>query len=637
MSPLSPEAHLLKAFWPSSIAVALTDARAIIHSANESLVSLVGYTAEETVGQPLSALLSVSSENSFEDIIQQAIQSSEPRRREGLCLGKTGAPFSVKLTFTSIPCPASDVRILVIVEGITGPGRPAAEAQRDFDRFFNLIPDLACIVSADGYFKKLNPAWETTLGYTLEELLKTPMLDFIHPDDLDRTLNEIAKQGRDYRTKHFVNRYRCKDGSYRIFDWRTTFNRDESTRFGIAKDITEQRLWEKSLRESEAALQRAKDAAEAANRLKSEFLANMSHELRTPMNGVIGLTDLALDTELTSEQREYLEDVKSSAASLLRILNDILDFAKIEAGKLEFETIEFDLRQMVQEMLKVLDIRAASKGLELAYDLDPRVPSRLLGDPGRLRQILINLTGNAIKFTQHGEIVLRVEPWSEATGHMELHFSVQDTGIGIPPDKQQHVFSAFSQADSSSTRMFGGTGLGLTISSQLVEMMGGRIWLESEEGLGSTFHFTLPLAIAPGPEGGSPKFDSRLEGLSVLIVDDNHTGRSILDKILCSRGMRTTLADSGPAALDLLYSAAENGSAFRLIALDAHMPGMDGFTVAQRIKADPKFDGVEIVLLMCGSRREDAERCRELGISAFLAKPVGEMELLETISQLLQR
>src|SRR6185312_3419934 len=202
------------------------------------------------------------------------------------------------------------------------------EAQRDFELFFNLIPDLACIVSADGYFKKLNPAWETTLGYTREELLRTPMLDFIHPDDLERTVNEIAKQNRDYRTSHFVNRYRCKDGSYKIFDWRTTFNRDESTRFGIAKDITEQRRWETSLRESEAALQKAKDAAEAANRLKSEFLANKSHELRTPMNGVIGLTDLALDTELTSEQREYLEDVKSSAGSLLRILNDVLDFSK---------------------------------------------------------------------------------------------------------------------------------------------------------------------------------------------------------------------------------------------------------------------------------------------------------------------
>ncbi|HEY1215349.1 MAG TPA: PAS domain S-box protein [Bryobacteraceae bacterium] len=491
----------------------------------------------------------------------------------------------------------------------------ATEAQRDFERFFNLIPDLACIVSADGYFKKLNPAWETTLGYTREEVLNTPMLELIHPDDVERSLNEVAKQGRQYRTKHFVNRYRCKDGSYRIFDWRTTFNRDDSTRYGIAKDITEQLLWQESLRESEErfriladscptiiwvtdaegrnqlanrihreffgvdstqwdsdqwglfvhpddhaeyigrfllavrerapfraearfrrsdgewrwiasyaeprlsptgeflghvgispditdrkqseeALQRAKDAAEAANRSKGEFLANMSHEIRTPMNGVIGLTELTLYTDLTTEQRAYLEDVKNCADSLLRILNDILDFSKIEAGKLEFEVIEFDLEQTVDEMLKVLGIRARAKNLELACDLDPAVPSRLLGDPGRLRQILINLTGNAIKFTERGGVVVRVERWSESIEDVELHFSVQDTGIGIPLNKQRHVFSAFSQADSSSTRMFGGTGLGLTISSQLVEMMGGRIWLESEEGIGSTFHFTARLGIA---------------------------------------------------------------------------------------------------------------------------------------------
>jgi len=511
------------------------------------------------------------------------------------------------------------------------------EAQRDFELFFNLIPDLACIVSADGYFKKLNPAWETTLGYTREELLRTPMLDFIHPDDLERTVNEIAKQNRDYRTSHFVNRYRCKDGSYKIFDWRTTFNRDESTRFGIAKDITEQRRWETSLRESEAALQKAKDAAEAANRLKSEFLANMSHELRTPMNGVIGLTDLALDTELTSEQREYLEDVKSSAGSLLRILNDVLDFSKIEAGKLEFETIEFDLRQMVREMFKILDIRAAAKNLELAYDLDARVPSRLVGDPGRLRQILINLTGNAIKFTPRGEVVLRVERLSETAGQVELHFSVKDTGIGIPFDKQHHVFRAFSQADSSSTRMFGGTGLGLTISSQLVEMMGGRIGLESKEGIGSTFHFALPLGIAPAEPEEPAGSSSPVEGVSVLVVDDNETSRSILDKMLSNRGAKTTLADSGYAALEALRRGAASENSFKLIILDAHMPGMDGFAVAQHIKADPRFRGVGIVLLLCGSQRADTDRCRELGISTSLAKPVGEMELLETVTELLQQ
>jgi PAS domain S-box-containing protein len=373
------------------------------------------------------------------------------------------------------------------------PAEEEARPASDFELFFNLIPDLACIVSTDGYFKKVNAAWETTLGYTHEEVMRTPMLEFIHPDDLEPTLAEVAKQSRQYRTKHFVNRYRCKDGSYRIFDWTTTFNRDDSTRFGVAKDITEQRQSEQSLRESEERLQRAKEAAEGANRSKGEFLANMSHEIRTPMNGVIGLTDLALGTELSAEQREYLEGVKLSADLLLRILNDILDFSKIEAGKLEFEVIEFDLRETIQAMLTLLGVRAAAKNLELACDFGPDVPARVLGDPGRLRQILVNLTGNAIKFTEHGAVVIRVERLAETAGEVELRFSVKDTGIGIPASKQKHVFNAFAQADSSSTRHFGGTGLGLTISSQLVEMMGGKIWLESEEGTGSTFHFIVRL------------------------------------------------------------------------------------------------------------------------------------------------
>ncbi len=758
MYDLLPEAHpLIAAFHSLPIAIVTTDVRGIVRSINAALTALTGYTAEEVVGKPATWLSSGTAERSFLDIIQEAIRSSESWRGEWTCRRKTGDFFTAEQTVTSIKSPNGENLVAVTILDITERVRIdqfATEAQSDFERFFNLIPDLACIVSTDGYFKKVNPAWETTLGYTLEEVLRTPMLEFIHPDDLERTVDEIAKQSREYRTKHFVNRYRCKNGSYRIFDWRTTFNRDNSTRFGIAKDITDQRLSEESLRESEErfrtmadscptiiwmtdaagrtqlanricreffgstfeqadggqsrslihpddhgeyvekfllavrerssfraearvrrsdgewrwiasyaeprlspsgeflghvgispditdrkqseeALQRAKDVAEGANRSKSEFLANMSHEIRTPMNGVIGLTELALDTELTAEQRGYLEDVKNSAGSLLRILNDILDFSKIEAGKLEFEVIEFDLRQMVEEMLKVLDIRAAAKNLELACDLSPLIPSRLLGDPGRLRQILINLAGNAIKFTQRGEVVIRVTLLSETAEEVELHFSVIDTGIGVPLNKQQHVFSPFSQADSSSTRTFGGTGLGLTISSQLVEMMGGRIWLESEEGRGSTFHFTVRLGVAPArPEEERPEDSGFLEGLSVLVVDDNNTSRSILDKMLSNRGLKTRLADSGSAALEALRHAAESGNPFKLIVLDARMPGMDGFLLMQRIKADPHFGGAKIVLLTSGSRRGDAGGYRDLGVSACLAKPVGEIELLEAITRM---
>jgi PAS domain S-box-containing protein len=748
MSDLSVEAALLvDALQSLPIAVVTTDVRGLVRSINAALTSLTGYTAEEAVGQPVTLLSFGTAEPSFYDVIQEVIRSGEPWRGEWVCRRSTGDSFTAEQTLASIKSPNGEILVLLTIQDVTG--RKQAD---DFERFFNLIPDLACIVSTDGYFKKVNPAWETTLGYTLEEVLRTPMLDFIHPDDLECTVKEIAKQSREYRTKHFVNRYRCKNGSYRIFDWRTTFNRDESTRFGIAKDITEQRLWEESLRESEErfrimadscptiiwvtdaagrtqlvnrvcrefgfeegddlwrllihpddrseyverfllavrervpfraearirrsdgewrwiasyaephlsptgvflghvgispditdrkqseeTLQRAKDAAEAANRLKSEFLANMSHELRTPMNGVIGLTDLALDTELTAEQRGYLQDVKNSAGSLLRILNDILDFSKIEAGKLEFEAIEFNLRQTVEEILKVLDIRAAAKNLELACDLAPAVPSRLLGDPGRLRQILINLTGNAIKFTERGEVLIRVERWSETAEDLELHFSVKDTGIGIPLSKQQHVFSAFSQADSSSTRMFGGTGLGLTISSQLVEMMGGRIWLESEEGIGSTFHFTVRLGIAPARlEQESPRNTGSFEGVSVLVVDDNETNRNILDKMLSNWGLKTTSADSGSAALEALQHAAASGNPFKLIVLDAYMPGVDGFLLAQRIKADPQFGGAGIALLTSGTPRGIVDRCRDIGVSACLAKPVGEMELLKAIARMLQ-
>jgi two-component system sensor histidine kinase/response regulator len=660
MSKLSPEADLLiAALQTLPIAVVTADARSIVRSANAAMTSLTGYTAEEIVGKPATLLSIGTAEQGFYDVLQEAIRSGDPWRGEWVWRRKVGDPITVEQTVTSIKSPDGETfHVLVTIQDINGKetrkdlrltgkcldlperkvvGPFSTDEQSDFERFFNLIPDLACIVSTDGYFKKVNLAWETTLGYTQEELLRTPMIEFIHPDDLESTLNEVAKQSREHRTNHFMNRYRCKNGAYRLFDWTTTFNRDESTRFGVARDITEQRLSEESLRKSEEALERAKDAAEGANRSKSQFLANMSHEIRTPMNGVIGLTDLTLDTELTLEQRAYLDGVKSSADSLLRVINDILDFSKIEAGKLEFETVEFDLRHTVEAMSKVLGTRAVAKNLELICDVRGDVPSRVLGDPVRLRQILVNLTDNAIKFTGHGEVLIRVESVSQTVQDAELQFSIKDTGIGIPFGKQQHVFSAFAQADSSSTRTFGGTGLGLTISTQLVKLMGGRIWLESEEGRGSTFYFTVRLGIAPArPEAELRPDIGLLAGLSVLVVDDNDTNRCILDKMLSSHGLKTTLADSGAAALEELKHAVEIGKPFKLVVLDVHMPVMDGFTLTRCIKADPQFSGANIALLTSAVQRGDADRCRDLDVSAYLVKPVGEMELLEAIVRMSQ-
>jgi PAS domain S-box-containing protein len=514
----------------------------------------------------------------------------------------------------------------------------AEAAQRDFERFFNLIPDLACIVSTDGYFKKVNPAWETTLGYTHEEVMSTPMLEFIHPDDLERTLGEVAKQSRTYRTKHFVNRYRCKDGSYRILDWTTTFNRDDSTRFGVAKDITEQRRSEESLRQSEERLQKAKDAAEGANRSKSEFLANMSHEIRTPMNGVIGLTDLALDTDLSPEQRGYLEGVKTSANSLLRILNDILDFSKIEAGKLEFEAIEFDLRQTVEAMLDLLGVRAAAKNLELTYDFAPDVPSRVLGDPGRLRQILVNLTGNAIKFTERGGVTIRVEQLSQTATEIELHFSVKDTGIGIPLNKQQHVFSAFAQADSSSTRTFGGTGLGLTISSQLVEMMGGKISLESEEGVGSTFHFTVRLGtvqvtrIEAAPDAAWRHAEEGQPRLRFLVVEDNVVNRLVATRLIEKQNHTVSTAANGREALDVLER-----EGFDCVLMDVQMPVLDGFEATAAIRERDRNSGghLPIIAMTAHAMAGDLERCLAAGMDGYIAKPIQAKTLFATVERVL--
>jgi PAS domain S-box-containing protein len=514
----------------------------------------------------------------------------------------------------------------------------AEAAQRDFERFFNLIPDLACIVSTDGYFKKVNPAWETTLGYTHEEVMSTPMLEFIHPDDLERTLGEVAKQSRTYRTKHFVNRYRCKDGSYRILDWTTTFNRDDSTRFGVAKDITEQRRSEESLRQSEERLQKAKDAAEAANRSKSEFLANMSHEIRTPMNGVIGLTDLALDTNLSPEQRRYLEGVKTSANSLLRILNDILDFSKIEAGKLEFEAIEFDVRQTVESMLDLLGVRAAAKNLELACDFGPDVPSRVLGDPGRLRQILVNLTGNAIKFTERGGVMIRVEQLSETATEVELHFSVKDTGIGIPLNKQRHVFSAFAQADSSSTRTFGGTGLGLTISSQLVEMMGGKISLESEEGVGSTFHFTVRLGtvqvakIEAAPDAAWRHAEEGQPRLRFLVVEDNVVNRLVATRLIEKQNHTVSTAANGREALDVLER-----EGFDCVLMDVQMPVLDGFEATAAIRERDRNSGghLPIIAMTAHAMAGDLERCLAAGMDGYIAKPIQAKTLFATVERVL--
>jgi PAS domain S-box-containing protein len=500
---------------------------------------------------------------------------------------------------------------------------------------FDSIPEAVYGIDMQGNCTFCNPSCLRLAGYREPtELLAKNMHTLIHHSRANGTpypveechIYEAFRQGHGTHIDDEVL-WRRDGTSFPAEYWSLPMHRDGNVIGTVVTfvDITERKQTEQVLRE-------AREAAEAASRAKSEFLANMSHEIRTPMNGVLGMTELALDTDLTQEQRGYMNLVKSSADSLLVLLNDILDFSKIEAGKLDMETIEFNLRDSLDDTMQAVSLRAHEKGIELACHILPDVPDALLGDPTRLRQIVMNLVGNAIKFTDQGEVLIRVKTQEASDGEALLHIAVTDTGVGIPLEKQASIFEAFTQADNSTTRKYGGTGLGLSISSRLVEMMGGRMWLESEPGQGSTFHFSVCLQLQnPSTRRNAPVDLEALQGVSVLIVDNNATNRYILNEMLAGWQMRAFEADGSRSALALLKQAVAEGKDIPLVLLDAQMPEVDGFQVAEQIKGDPQTASSRLIMLTSAGFRGDAARCRELGIQAYLPKPIKRSDLLHAI------
>jgi PAS domain S-box-containing protein len=537
------------------------------------------------------------------------------------------------LEFFSARIPQPDIGLLEMLTTIASQVGQFAEQKRkeeELSTLFRMSRDMLCIADFRGYLLRLNPSWARTLGYTEEELTSRPYVEFVHPDDRDATVAEADNVSGGRNSLLFENRYRCKDGSYRWMSWNATPVEEEGLIYCTVRDVTEQKR-------VAAELKKAREAADAANRAKSDFLANMSHEIRTPMNAVIGMTELLQDTPLSSDQREYVETLADAAESLLGLINDVLDFSKIEAGMLELSVVEFDLREALENTLRTLGLRAHQKGLELVCRVAPDVPEALVGDAPRLRQIVLNLVGNAIKFTEQGEVLLEVEKESTEDEEVALRFVITDTGIGIPRDKQNVIFEAFAQADGSTTREYGGTGLGLAIAARLVRMMGGTVFLESEPGKGSRFVFSARFGVSVRDALRTTAVPVTLKGLRVLVVDDNTTNRRILEEMLRHWEMRPKAVPGGEAALEELERAVGAGEAYPLVLLDGNMPGMDGFSVAEKIRERPDLAGASVMMLTSSGRPGDRARCLELGVAAHLSKPIKRSDLFDTLTEVVAR
>ena len=603
---------------------------------NPAFEKLFGYKSKEAVGLRVDDLL-YPSDLSREEIDGRLTKANVEtiheivKRRK-----KSGELVDVEVNAVPLPLEGGEQKVLALYQDISE--RVAAEkALRESEELFRTVSETAPIAifrsDEKGQVLYMNARWSEMSGRKPEEALGSGWEAAIHPEDRAQVANvwrEGTALGMELKDEC---RFLTPEGNVNWVEWqsRAVHSADGALVgfVGVIEDVTARRAAEQRLRE-------AKEVAEAANRSKSEFLANMSHEIRTPMNGILGMTELALDTDLNPNQREYMDMVKSSAESLLGVINDILDFSKIEAGRMELESVSFSLLDCIESALHPLAVRAHQKGLEVTWAVQGEIPEPLMGDPTRLRQILINLAGNAIKFTKEGEVSVRAERLPSEDADIVIRFAVSDTGIGIPKEKHQLIFDAFSQADSSTTRDFGGTGLGLSISARLIRLMNGEIALESSPGKGSTFTFTVRFAMGRTTESAPPVMPRpALVSKRVLVVDDNEVNRRLLMRLLPEWGFEPVCAEHGFDALEIFEKSLNEGTPFPLVLLDQNMPRMNGYEVAERIRQIAPGEQVAIVILSSELSSDDQNRDKRLGIERRLTKPLRRAALQETVFQAL--